>query len=144
MDANNNFIDILDEEEKVLDSMTEKQKLLRASVTEKNWESLLSIISEINLLSDLFQKIDAERDVIQSNATTKELKPYFEQLGRLRSKLLKCKLENKALGEYVNTACGFIKEFVEKALPQSRSRVYSRNGQIVQPQPQSVVVNMSF
>ena len=31
-----------------------------------------------------------------------EIKPYFERLGEMRAKLLKCKIENQALSKYVN------------------------------------------
>ena len=53
-------------------------------------------------------------------------------------------MENRVITDYVNIAKTFIQEVVEKALPQSRNKNYSRNGKIVQPQPLSVVVNQLF
>ena len=73
-----------------------------------------------------------------------EIKPYFERLGQMRAKLLKCKIENQALSKYVNITKNFIQGVVDNALPQSRNKVYSKNGKIVQPQPQSIVLNLDF
>ena len=89
------FATVLAEEENLLDCLTEKQKFLRKAVMDKNWEDLVGLINEVNLISDSFQKFDIRRDEIQEKLKTEELKPYFERLGRLRTKLLKCKVENQ-------------------------------------------------
>ena len=96
------YATILSEEENLLDRLTEKQKLLRKAITEKDWESLVGHINEVNLISDSFQKFDQRRDEIQNQLKTEEIKPYFERLGRLRTKLLKCKVENQVISNYVN------------------------------------------
>jgi len=138
------FNNILDKEDALLDSLIEKQGNLRSAVTEKDWEKLTVNIQEINEISDEFQKIDTRRDELQRTIKTAELKPYFEKLSQVRSKLLKCKVENRVLGDYVTIAKNFIQEVVEKALPQSRNKNYTKTGHIVQPQPQSVVLNQLF
>ena len=96
------YATVLSEEENLLDRLTEKQKLLRKAITEKDWESLVGHINEVNLISDSFQKFDQRRDEIQNQLKTEEIKPYFERLGRLRTKLLKCKVENQVISNYVN------------------------------------------
>ena len=80
---------ILAEEENLLDRLTEKQQILRKSVTEKNWQCLVDLISEVNVISESFHNFDVRRDEIQEQLKTEELKPYFERLARLRTKLLK-------------------------------------------------------
>ena len=144
MKKNNEFEEVLEQEEKILDELVKNQNLLRKAVTEKNWESLTKIINNINSISGSFVEIDTEREVIQDMMKMDEVKPYFERLGNMRSKLLKCKIENQALSKYVNITRNFIQGVVEDALPQSGNKVYSKSGKIVQPQPQSVVLNLDF
>lgn len=138
------FAKILKNEDEILTSLLEKQNIVKKSVIERNWENLVVYIKDVNELSQKFEEIDIKRDEIQKNLTKEELKKYFEQLGKLRTKLLKCKVENRVLSDYVNIAKDFIQEVIEKALPQTRNKNYSRTGKIIQPQPQSVVVNQLF
>ena len=140
----NEFEEVLDKEEKILDNLVHNQDLLKKAVTSKNWESLTKIINNINTISSEFLEADTNREVLQDMMKMNEIKPYFERLGAMRSKLLKCKIENQALSKYVNITKNFIQGVVDNALPQSRNKVYSKNGKIVQPQPQSVVLNLDF
>ena len=138
------FEEILEKEEGILDELVKSQNQLRKAVTEKNWESLTKIINTINTVSADFLEADAQREELQDMMKMDQVKPYFERLGNMRAKLLKCKIENQALSKYVNITKNFIQGVVDDALPQSRSKVYSKSGKIVQPQPQSVVLNLDF
>ena len=138
------FESVLDKEAKVLTELAEKQGAVKQSVIDRDWENLVALISDVNRLSDAFKEIDVKRDQLQKSLDENTLKNYYSQLGSLRSQLLKCKVENRVITDYVNIAKTFIQEVVEKALPQSRNKNYSRNGKIVQPQPLSVVVNQLF
>ena len=133
---------VLAEEENLLDRLAEKQKMLRLAITNKDWESLTGHINEVNLISESFQKFDVRRDEIQEQLKTDEIKPYFERLSRLRTKLLKCKVENQVISNYVNVTREFIAEVVEKALPQTRNKNYTKYGTITQPQTASVLVDL--
>ena len=138
------FEEILEKEEVILDELVKAQNQLRKAVTEKNWESLTKIINTINTVSGNFLEADSKREELQDMMKIDEVRPYFERLGNMRAKLLKCKIENQALSKYVNITKNFIQGVVEDALPQSGNKVYSKTGKIVQPQPQSVVLNMDF
>ena len=138
----NEYSTVLAEEENLLDRLTEKQKLLRKAITDKDWECLTGYINEVNLISDSFQKFDVRRDELQSQLKTDEIKPYFDRLGRLRSKLLKCKVENQVISNYVNVTKEFIAEVVERALPQTRNKNYTKYGTITQNAPASVLINV--
>ena len=138
------FESVLDKEAKVLTELADKQAAVKQSVIDRDWENLVALISDVNRLSDAFKEIDVKRDQLQNLLDENTLKNYYSQLGSLRSQLLKCKVENRVITDYVNIAKTFIQEVVEKALPQSRNKNYSRNGKIVQPQPLSVVVNQLF
>lgn len=138
------FESVLVKEAKVLTELADKQVAVKQSVIDRDWENLVALISDVNRLSDAFKEIDVKRDQLQKSLDENTLKNYYSQLGFLRSQLLKCKVENRVITDYVNIAKTFIQEVVEKALPQSRNKNYSRNGKIVQPQPLSVVVNQLF
>lgn len=141
---NEEFAAILKRMGEILDSISEKQKLLREAVNQKDWNKLMTLISEVNFLSDSFKSFDSKREKIQSHMQRGDLSPYTYDLSVLRTKLLRCKAENKAFASYVNISRTFVQQVVEKALPHSRNKNYSRNGAILQPQPQSVVVNQLF
>ncbi len=138
------FEQILEKEEQILDDLLKSQGQLRKAVTDKNWESLTRIINTINTISSNFLETDSEREDMQDMMKMDEVRPYFERLGDMRTKLLKCKIENQALSKYVNITKNFIQGVVDDALPQSGNKVYSKSGRIVQPQPQSVVLDMNF
>ncbi|MBR1640523.1 MAG: hypothetical protein IJ688_14205 [Treponema sp.] len=133
---------ILKNEDKVLDELTEKQKEMRKALMEKNWDSLLKVMSEVNSLSENFQDFDARRDEIQQQLKSDELKSFYETLSALRSKLLKCKVENQVISNYVTVTRHFISEVVEKALPQTRNKNYTKTGALTQPQTSSVLVDV--
>ena len=138
----NEYSTVLAEEENLLDRLAEKQVVLRKAITDKDWECLTGYINEVNVISDSFQKFDLRRDELQDQLKTDEIKPYFERLGRLRSKLLKCKVENQVISNYVNVTREFIAEVVEKALPQTRNKNYTKYGTITKSEPASVLVNV--
>ncbi|MCR4953827.1 MAG: hypothetical protein K6A43_07110 [Treponema sp.] len=144
MSETKEFESILNKEEEILVQFAEKQVLLRKAVVEKNWESLLKVMSEINLLSDTFQPLDEKRAELAKNMSKEQLAPYSEQLFKLRRMLVKCKVENQALGEYVKITKNFMDNVFEKAVPSAGTKTYSRNGTIRKPQPQSVIVNQMF
>ncbi len=136
------FSELLKTEESILDNLSEKQIVLRKAIIDKDWTVLVDLISEVNNLSETFQTADTRRDEIQNQLKTDELKPYLEKLSVLRTKLLKCKVENQVISNYVNVTRQFISEVVEKALPQTRNKNYTKFGTITQPQTSSVLVDV--
>ena len=139
---NKEFSEILEKEEKLLDSLAQKQLVLRKAVVEKDWESLQTLISEVNQISDSFQQIDQKRENLMEQKNTEEIKPYFDKLSILRTKLLKCKVENQVISNYVNVTREFISEVIDKALPKTHNNNYTRNGTIVQHKAASVLVDV--
>ena len=136
------FTAILTQEEMLLDTLADKQKILKNSIIDKDWNVLVDLISEINQISDAFQHFDVRRDEIQEQLKSTEIKPFFDRLSMLRTKLLKCKVENQVISNYVNVTREFIAEVVEKAIPQTRNKNYTKYGTITQPQTSSVLVDV--
>lgn len=136
-----NFEIILENQNQLLDHMKVAQAKLRKAVMDKDWKDLTKVISEINLFSDSFQQMDKARDEIQVLMSADELHPYVQKLMSLRNKLSACKIENKALGDYLTIARGFIDGVINNALPSSRAKVYTRTGAMMQKKPESVVLS---
>ena len=141
--VNTRIIEVLNEQNSILDVVLTKQQELRNSVNEKNWTNLMTVISEINLSMDKFNKLDEEREEITTTEDISNIE-YKRILSTVRGKLVKSRTENKVLSEYINITKGFVQSIIDNALPQSRNKLYSRNGNIIQSQPQSVVVNTLF
>ena len=141
--VNTRIIEVLNEQNSILDVVLTKQQELRNSVNEKNWTNLMTVISEINLSMDKFNKLDEEREEITTAEDVANIE-YKRILSTVRGKLVKSRTENKVLSEYINITKGFVQSIIDNALPQSRNKPYSRNGNIIQSQPQSVVVNTLF
>ncbi|MEE1059588.1 MAG: hypothetical protein U0K92_09425 [Treponema sp.] len=141
--VNTRIIEVLNEQNSILDVVLTKQQELRNSVNEKNWTNLMTVISEINLSMDKFNKLDEEREEITTAEDVANIE-YKRILSTVRGKLVKSRTENKVLSEYINITKGFVQSIIDNALPQSRNKLYSRNGNIIQSQPQSVVVNTLF
>ena len=142
--SKSDFEAILQDEDKVLSELYEKQEAVKQSVIDRNWDLLVPLLADVNSLTEKFRTLDSKRDDVQKAFSDDEIKTFYTKLAALRSLLLKCKVQNRVLTDYVNIARDFIKDVVDKALPQTRNKSYSRTGKIVQPQPVSVVVNQLF
>ncbi|MFC2602752.1 MAG: hypothetical protein ACFNX0_02435 [Treponema sp.] len=132
------YKDILIEERDVLSNIIDRQNELRKAVKEKDWTKLMDIISAVNVAMDKFTALDEKRESLSRDINSGEC---FDLLCEVRGKLLKCRVENNALNQYVGTASRFVRGIVNEALPQSRPRLYSHRGRLVQAQPKSIVVN---
>lgn len=128
---------ILTEESDLLDSAIEKQRALRKSVDEKDWSALSGIVSSMSRLMDRFNRLDAVRSKLTGDDGSAA---HSERLAEIRGKLVRCRAENRALGDYIGTMRAFVSGVLNDVLPQSRNKLYSREG-VFQPQPQSVVIN---
>ena len=133
---------ILKNEDKLLSTLSQKQAELRTILQKKDWSTLTSLMAEINQLSEDFQKMDSRREELQKYLPPRDVKSFYEILGGLRSKLLKCKLENQVISNYVSVTRQFIADVVEKALPQTHNKNYTKDGTITQMHAQSVLVDV--
>jgi FlgN protein. len=135
---------ILLKEDVLLDAILVQQAALRSAVHEKKWERLMETISAVNRLADDFKQTEAERECIAKNADPEVQRAVMPLLARVRGKLVKSQTENRSLGDYIAITRGFIQGVLDEAVPQSRSKVYSRSGKIVHSRPSSVVVNTLY
>ena len=98
---------------------------------------------DVNEMMDAFNELDKEREELALGGLQEDAETYG-LLAEIRGKLVKSRIENKALSDYISITREFVKGIIDTAVPQSRNRLYSRNGYVVQPQPESVVVNTLF
>lgn len=139
-ESKSTYKEILEQENNILSEVIELQGNLREAVNEKDWSKLMKVISLINLKMDKFNSLDEERE---SAAEFINDKSADNLLAQVRGKLVRCRTENKVLGEYIDITRKFVRGVIN-ATPQSRAKVYGRNGLVSQEQPNSVVVNALF
>lgn len=131
---------LLEQEIALVEKILECQASVYSTVKEKNWVNLERDIGCLNELSSQFSALEAKRDSLvakqgEAGEYTREL------LAKLRSSLLKSKVQNFALNTYIETMQNFVRGVLDNAVPQRRNVLYSREGKILKPEPQSVVLN---
>ncbi|MDE5775298.1 MAG: hypothetical protein K2H67_00265 [Treponemataceae bacterium] len=128
---------LLEQEIALVEKILECQASVYSTVKEKNWVNLERDIDCLNELSSQFSAMEAKRDslIAKNGEDSREL------LAKLRSRLLKSKVQNFALNTYIETMQNFVRGVLENAVPQRRNVLYSREGKILKPEPQSVVLN---
>ena len=128
---------LLEQEIALVEKILECQASVYSTVKEKNWVNLERDIDCLNELSSQFSAMEAKRDSL----IAKHGEDSRELLTKLRSRLLKSKVQNFALNTYIETMQNFVRGVLENAVPQRRNVLYSREGKILKPEPQSVVLN---
>lgn len=144
MSEKNELLEILLEEEKILDLVLEGQQKMHIAVKEKNWIGLEDTISYIQKMSDAFIVIDTRRQELTASDAKLITPECSKIMSSIHAKLLKSKIENKAMTDFISITQTFVQGVLDKAVPQRRNVLYSRKGKIVRAQPESVVLNRVF
>ncbi|MBP5402852.1 MAG: hypothetical protein J6Y36_06825 [Treponema sp.] len=135
------IIGILKKEDSVMDEILTCQGNIREAVKQRDWMELEKNITKMQSYTVDFICLDDQRDSIKKADFTEE---EHELMKSIQSKLIKSKIENSSLSDYVNISHGFVQNVLENVVPQRRNVLYSKNGAIVKKQPQSVVLNRVF
>lgn len=138
--ANGELAALLEQEIALVEKILECQASVYSTVKEKNWVNLERDIDCLNELSSQFSAMEAKRDSLIAKQGEEGVDSR-ELLTKLRSRLLKSKVQNFALNTYIETMQNFVRGVLENAVPQRRNVLYSREGKILKPEPQSVVLN---
>ena len=136
-----NLLSVMQEENALLDKILEQQTLLHNCVKEKDWNSLNKKIENLQNLSDQFVELEEKRTSLSENIDMASDETISPVLTEVRGKLQKSKVENKVLNEYITTTRKFLQGVFDSVIPQRRNILYSNKGQIVKPEPRSVVLN---
>jgi len=144
MDTNkiNELSIVLGTQNEVLDAILKKQALLHDAVTQRNWVDLENYISDLEAYGNAFVELDQRRELLAGNDRnvyfSNELLDLYTQL---RLKLTKSKIENQALNTYIEASQEFIAGVIDECVPQQRSTVYNRYGNMVKSSASSVLLD---
>lgn len=141
MDTNSSLIEVLLKEDDVMDTILDCQTKIHEAVKCRDWMELESNITKMQDYTVEFISLEDTRDSLKKADFNEAEHKLMKQI---QSKLLKSKIANSALNDYVKISRGFVQNVLDNVVPQRRNVTYSRNGAIVKPQPQSVVLNKVF
>jgi hypothetical protein len=137
-------MNILEKENGVLDQVLAEQAKIRIAVTKKDWVGLQTSTDKIQKLTDEFVDLENKKELTIADTAFAQTPETAEATGQVRSKLIKSKVENKALGDYIRITKGFLQGVLDNVVPQRRNTLYSRKGTLVTPRPESVVIDQLF
>ncbi len=137
------LLQILEQENQLLDEILNSQTKVHIAVKTKDWTGLEDEMAKIHTLSLDFSTIDIQREKIMEEDS--EIRADEKALMvTLHSKLLKSKIENQVMNNYIEVTRNFVQGILDNAVPQRRNILYSRDGKIVKREPESVVLNKVF
>ncbi len=140
LELKNTICQTLKSEAELLDKIIEVQRGVHECVLKRKWLLLEEKIAKMNELSSCFTELDKKREELEAEYSFKD----FELAGakaQVKSRLLKSKLENKVLNEYIFTTKNFLQGIFDQVLPERRNVTYSRYGKIVKPELHNVVLD---
>ncbi|OJF77567.1 MAG: hypothetical protein BKP49_00880 [Treponema sp. CETP13] len=147
---------ILVEQDDLIKEIIVIQKKIHASVTDKKWKSMEELLNTLNKYTEQFKMLENKRIELCTKIYPEDprdmykvaekmppifRKPFIETFQDLRQKLTISKIENKAINDYIRITRSFLQGVMEKVIPQRKNKVYSRTGDIVKNEPDSVVLN---
>lgn len=136
------LLQILNAQNDVLDCMLTQQKKIHDSVRERKWMDLETSLNNMKAYSDAFVNLDQCRENYVGENSSMYLEPEIQDVYvSVRTKLSRSKIENNALATYVSSTKEFVDGVIESCVPQSRAKVYGRNGHIMSPTAESVVLD---
>ncbi|MBQ0162947.1 MAG: hypothetical protein KBS84_07305 [Treponema sp.] len=141
MNENSTLMAVLAQENEVMDTILQCQANIREAVKQRDWMELEKNITRIQDSTVEFICLDDQRDSIKKADFTEE---EHEEMRKIQAKLLKSKIENSSLSDYVSISRGFVQNIMDNVLPNRRNVLYSKRGTIVKHEPQSVVLNKVF
>nr|WP_318681802.1 hypothetical protein [uncultured Treponema sp.] len=138
---NTTLIEILNNENNVMDLILDAQHKIHEAVKSRDWFTLESNMSKMQDLSVQFIALEDTRDSIKKTDFNEE---EHNMMKIIQSKLIKSKIANSALNDYVKISKGFVQNVLDNVVPSRRNVLYSRNGTLVKQQPVSVVLDKVF
>ena len=95
-----------------------------------------------------FMTLEDERNQFVENAkmilgkeNVEKILKSENQLKEVKRKLIFSKIENDSLNTYIAITKNFLQGIFDTVVPQRRNTLYSRNGNIVRSQPDSMLLN---
>ena len=145
MDKKAQIIELLNKENKKLNSILSGQSTVYNCVKNKNWIDLSSALENLNKLSDEFYKMDCKREEFFTKQSEILKDNQIANLTfELKNKLIKSRIENDALNSYVNACSKFINGILDECIPQQKNTLYTKSGSIKKPAMHSVLIDKTL
>ena len=131
---------LLKNESALLDKIICEQKTLHECVLKRQWLLLEESLSKLNEMSETFAQLDKKREELSDGFAARNFE-LSALKAEVKSKLLKSKLENRVLSEYIVTTRQFLQGVFDDVLPERRNVTYTRYGKLIKPELHNVVVD---
>lgn len=145
MNTTEQLNEILSLQNQQLDLILDEQKIIRKAVTGRDWELLETHMQKLNSLSDQFIFLEQTREDLHGdaikNSNGSPIVCDSELLRTVKHKLLKSRVENDSLHQYIKITQNFLQGIFDNVIPGRRNTLYSRNGQLVRTTPDALVLN---
>lgn len=135
------FTQILQKEDDLIENILESQVCVREAVKVRNWIDLEKNIVKMQEYATEFINLDNLRE--QSDKSNISEEDHF-LMKQIQSKLMKSKIVNSALNDYIKISRGFVQGVFDNVLSKRKNVVYSKNGSVVKTLSDSVVLNKVF
>ena len=113
---NGKYRDVLVSENKLISDVLCRQQALRDAVNNKDWTALMDAAGDVNEMMDAFNELDKEREELALGGLQEDAETYG-LLAEIRGKLVKSRIENKALADYISITREFVKGIIDKCDP---------------------------
>lgn len=135
------FTQILQKEDDLIENILESQVCVREAVKVRNWIELEKNIVKMQEYATEFINLDNLREQSDKSNISEEDHILMKQI---QSKLMKSKIVNSALNDYIKISRGFVQGVFDNVLSKRKNVVYSKNGSVVKTLSDSVVLNKVF
>ena len=135
------FTQILQKEDDLIENILESQVCVREAVKVRNWIDLEKNIVKTQEYATEFINLDNLREQSDKSNISEEDHILMKQI---QSKLMKSKIVNSALNDYIKISRGFVQGVFDNVLSKRKNVVYSKNGSVVKTLSDSVVLNKVF
>uniref|UniRef100_A0A7C3IL03 Flagellar protein FlgN n=1 Tax=Gracilinema caldarium TaxID=215591 RepID=A0A7C3IL03_9SPIR len=157
-------ISILQKEIALLERLAAAQDVVSQAVFSRDWTDMDALFKRLEEYSNEFEALEKERTSIFSGLG-RELGFEHERLSfytlatrleqetrrqmtdlyrRLKLDILKIRLANENLNQYIATNRSVISEFLQAAFPDRKGKLYSRHGREIHAEMRSIVLDRSL
>jgi hypothetical protein len=157
-------ISILKKEIALLERLGSAQDVVSQAVFSRDWTDMDALFARLdeyskefealekersNLFSDLSQNLGFEHEKTGFYALATRLDPETRRqmtdlYRRLKLDVLKIRLANENLNEYIAAHRSVISEFLQAAFPDRKGKLYSRHGREIHAEMRSIVLDRSL
>ncbi len=131
---NEKLYSLMKKQSDILDEILQEQNLVRKSVVARDWDTLQKSLNVIGDYSSAFCSLECERESFSDESAFPDLRR------ELKSKLLKSKIENDSLNEYLKITNDFLQGLFDNVIPNRRNVLYCTTG-ILKNQPECMVLD---